>query len=36
MDVKNITKTYTNGEITIVWKRSVCIWLLICWKGLPM
>ena len=35
MDVKNITKTYTNGEITVVWKPGVCIHSTVCWKGLP-
>ena len=38
MDLKSITKTYTNGEITIVWKPGVCIHSTICWKaatGLP-
>jgi uncharacterized Fe-S cluster protein YjdI len=35
---KNITKKYTNGEITIVWQPSACIHSSICWKqatGLP-
>lgn len=27
-------KTYTNGEITIVWKPNVCIHSAICFKGL--
>ena len=31
--VENITKTYTNGDITIVWKPSLCIHSTICWKG---
>jgi len=31
--MKDITKTYTNGEVTIVWKPSVCIHSTICWKG---
>jgi len=30
---KNITKKYTNGEITIEWQPSVCIHSKICWKG---
>lgn len=31
--MKDITKKYTNGEVTIVWKPSVCIHSAICWKG---
>ena len=31
--MKDITKKYTNGEVTIVWKPSVCIHSTICWKG---
>lgn len=36
--MKDITKKYTNGEVTIVWKPAVCIHSTICWKaatGLP-
>jgi uncharacterized Fe-S cluster protein YjdI len=33
MDPKNITKKYTNGEVTIVWQPAVCIHSAICWKG---
>jgi uncharacterized Fe-S cluster protein YjdI len=29
----DITKTYTNGDITIVWKPAMCIHSTICWKG---
>ena len=36
---KDITKKYTNGEITIVWQPSLCVHSTVCWKqatGLPM
>jgi len=26
--------TYTNGEVTIVWKQDLCIHSTNCWKGL--
>jgi uncharacterized Fe-S cluster protein YjdI len=38
MDSKNSTKTYTNGEVTVVWKPGICIHSTVCWKtatGLP-
>ncbi len=31
--MEDITKTYTNGEVTIVWKPAMCIHSTICWKG---
>lgn len=30
----DITKTYTNGEITVVWKPNVCIHSKLCWTQL--
>lgn len=30
-----IVKTYTNGEITVVWKPSLCTHSTYCWRGLP-
>ncbi len=36
--MSDITKKYTNGEVTIVWKPATCIHSTICWKqatGLP-
>jgi uncharacterized Fe-S cluster protein YjdI len=32
--MKDITKTYTNNEITIVWKSSMCIHSRNCFNGL--
>ena len=32
--MKDITKKYTNGEATIVWKPSMCIHSAICFNGL--
>jgi uncharacterized Fe-S cluster protein YjdI len=32
--MKEITKTYTNNEITIVWKPNTCIHSRICFSGL--
>ncbi len=28
-------KTYTNGEVTVVWEASKCTHSTNCWKGLP-
>lgn len=33
--MKDITKKYSNGEVTIVWKPGSCIHSKICWNGLP-
>jgi uncharacterized Fe-S cluster protein YjdI len=36
--MKDMTKKYTNGEVTIVWKPTECIHSRICWShatGLP-
>ncbi|MGN6475799.1 MAG: (4Fe-4S)-binding protein [Flavipsychrobacter sp.] len=32
--MEEITKHYTNGEITIAWKPNVCIHSKLCWTGL--
>jgi uncharacterized Fe-S cluster protein YjdI len=32
--MKNVTKQYTNGEVTVVWKNEQCIHSTLCWKGL--
>lgn len=31
--MKDITKKYSNGEVTIVWKPTACIHSTLCWKG---
>jgi uncharacterized Fe-S cluster protein YjdI len=28
------TLSYTNGEVTVVWKPKICIHSTLCWKGL--
>lgn len=33
--MKEITKKYTNGEITVTWKPGMCIHSAVCFKGLP-
>ena len=33
MATKDSTRTYTNGEVTVVWKPGVCMHSTICWKG---
>jgi uncharacterized Fe-S cluster protein YjdI len=30
---KNITKKYTNGEVTVIWQPALCIHSARCWKG---
>jgi uncharacterized Fe-S cluster protein YjdI len=32
--MKDITKKYTNGEVTVVWKPNLCIHSGICFNGL--
>jgi uncharacterized Fe-S cluster protein YjdI len=32
--MKEITKKYSNGEVTILWQPSVCIHSGICFRGL--
>ncbi len=34
MDPKNLTKNYSNGEVTVVWQNGKCIHSAICFKGL--
>lgn len=31
--MKDTTKKYSNGELTIVWQPNVCIHSAICWRG---
>jgi uncharacterized Fe-S cluster protein YjdI len=33
--MREITKKYTNGEVTVVWKPHLCIHSAICINGLP-
>lgn len=32
---KKITRKYTNGEVTVVWKPDICIHSTLCFRGLP-
>ncbi len=32
---RDITKKYSNNDITVVWKPKVCIHSAVCFKGLP-
>ena len=32
--MKDITKKYSNGDVTVVWKPNMCIHSTICFKGL--
>ncbi len=34
-DLSRITKKYSNGEVTIIWKPSLCIHSANCFNGLP-
>jgi uncharacterized Fe-S cluster protein YjdI len=34
LDKKNLTKKYTNGEITVIWKNALCIHSRICFTEL--
>jgi uncharacterized Fe-S cluster protein YjdI len=35
MDAKNLTKEYTNGEVTVVWKNRLCKHAAECVKNSP-
>lgn len=35
MDIKNIKKEYTNGDVTVIWQSAKCIHSGICVKNLP-
>ncbi len=31
--MEDVTKSYSNGDITIIWKPSLCQHSTLCWKG---
>ncbi len=33
--MKEITKKYSNGEVTVIWKPSMCSHSAVCFRGLP-
>ena len=35
MDANDLTKEYSNGEVTIVWKNNLCIHAAQCVKNNP-
>ncbi len=35
MDPHNLTKEYSNGEVTVVWKNALCTHSANCVRGLP-
>ena len=35
MSLKDIDRTYTNGEITVTWKPTLCTRTTICFSELP-
>lgn len=34
--MKDITKKYTNGEVTILWQPALCVHSAKCFLGLPL
>ena len=32
---RDLTKRYTNGEVTVIWQPSLCVHSAICFRGLP-
>lgn len=35
MNIKDVKKEYSNGDITVVWQPSLCIHSKLCFNGLP-